>query len=39
IGVISTVSEGDDPTITIIGRDGKMTVVASSSVLQGKVFS
>lgn len=38
IGVISAVSETDDPTITIMGRDGKTTVVASSSVLQGKVF-
>ena len=38
IGVIAGVSETDDPTVTIIGRDGESTVVASSSVLQGKVF-
>jgi len=36
--VISGVSEGDDPTITILGRDGKETEVGSSWVLQGKVF-
>jgi hypothetical protein len=38
IGVISGVSDGDDPTITIMGRDGAMTEVRSSDVLQGKVF-
>jgi hypothetical protein len=38
IGVISGVSETDDPTISILGRDGKTTQVDSSSVLQGKVF-
>ena len=39
IGVISGVSDGDDPDITILGRDGKTIVVAGSYVLQGKVFS
>jgi hypothetical protein len=38
IGVISAVSEAEDPTITIIGRQGTTTYVRSSSVLQGKVF-
>lgn len=38
IGVISAVSEAEDPTITIIGRQGTTTHVRSSSVLQGKVF-
>ena len=38
IGVISSVSEGDQPTITILGRDGKMVEVDAPSVLQGKVF-
>jgi hypothetical protein len=38
IGVISSVSERDQPTITILGRDGKTREIAASSVLQGKVF-
>jgi hypothetical protein len=38
IGVISGVSETDDPVITILGRDGKTIEVRSSDVLQGKVF-
>lgn len=38
IGVISAVSEGEQPTITILGRDGKTSEVAASAVLQGKAF-
>jgi hypothetical protein len=38
IGVISALSEGAHPTITILGRDGKKVEVATSSILQGKVF-
>lgn len=38
IGVISGVSEGDPPTISILGRDGKTKEIAAASVLQGKVF-
>ncbi len=38
IGVISGVSEGDQPTITILGRDARSTEITASSVLQGKVF-
>lgn len=38
IGVISAVTQGADPTISIMGRDGHTTEVGSSSVLQGKVF-
>jgi hypothetical protein len=38
IGVISGVSDGADPTIAIMGRDGTTIEVEASSVLQGKVF-
>ena len=38
IGVISGISESDDPTIAIIDREGKTTEVLGSDVLQGKVF-
>ena len=38
IGVISGVSEDEQPAITILGRDGKSIEVRSSDVLQGKVF-
>jgi hypothetical protein len=38
IGVISAVSEGEQPTITIMGRAGQTTDVRASDVLQGKVF-
>ena len=38
IGVISGVSETDDPVITVLGREGKTIDVRSSEVLQGKVF-
>ena len=38
IGVISDVSDDDDPAITILGRDGRQTELSAMSVLTGKVF-
>jgi hypothetical protein len=38
IGVISGVSETDDPVVTILGRDGNTSEVRASDVLAGKVF-
>ena len=38
IGVISGVSETDDPMITILGRTGEAVQVRGSDVLAGKVF-
>ena len=38
IGVISGVSEGGGPTISIMKRDGATVEVRAADVLQGKVF-
>lgn len=38
IGVISGVSHDERPTITVMDRDGKSTLIDASDVLQGKVF-
>src|SRR5688500_15832362 len=38
IGVISGVSDGEGPTISIMKRDGETVEVRAADVLQGKVF-
>ncbi|MEA2517202.1 MAG: hypothetical protein QOG16_1040 [Actinomycetota bacterium] len=38
IGVVSGVSEGDAPTVTILARSGATIEVRAGDVLQGKVF-
>lgn len=38
VGVVSGVSDGKDPAITILGRDGSVAELRGSDVLAGKVF-
>jgi hypothetical protein len=38
IGVVSAVSQDEQPNITIMSRDGISTELRASDVLQGKVF-
>lgn len=38
IGVISAVSDDEQPRLTILSRDGSATELRAADVLQGKVF-
>ena len=38
VGVISGVSEGEQPTISILDRDGEVKEIMGADVLAGKVY-